>query len=76
VFSSVDYYWSLFLRLATTQRRIIRKTLYAYILEHCVMLKVQQSTSSRLQNFVSEFKDTFTSDEHVLFCVLCGNFFI
>lgn len=36
------------------------------------MPKVQQSTSSRLQSFVSEFKDTFTSDGHVLFCVLCG----
>jgi hypothetical protein len=39
------------------------------------MLKIQQSTSSRLQSFVSEFKDTFTSDGHVLFCVLCSNFF-
>jgi hypothetical protein len=39
------------------------------------MSKVQQSTSSRLQSFVSEFKDTFTSDGHVLFYVLCGNVF-
>jgi hypothetical protein len=41
------------------------------------MPKVQHSTSSRLQNFVSEFKDTFKSDGHVLFCVLlvCGHFF-
>jgi hypothetical protein len=38
------------------------------------MSKVQQSTSSRLHSFVTEFKDTFTSDEHVLFCVLCGHF--
>jgi hypothetical protein len=42
---------------------------------YCVMPKVQQSTTSWLKNFVSEFKDTFTSDGHVLFCVLCGNFF-
>jgi succinate dehydrogenase hydrophobic anchor subunit len=39
------------------------------------MPKVQQSTSSRLQSLVSKFKDTFTSDGHVLFCVLCGHFF-
>jgi hypothetical protein len=42
---------------------------------YCVLPKVQQSTSIRLQSFVSEFKDTFTFDGHVLFCVLCGNFF-
>jgi hypothetical protein len=42
---------------------------------YSVMRKVQQSTSSRLQSFVSEFKYTFTSDGYVLFCVLCGNFF-
>lgn len=35
------------------------------------MPKVQQSTSSRLQSFVSEFKETFTFSGHVLFCVLC-----
>jgi hypothetical protein len=34
-----------------------------------------KSTSSRLQIFVSKFKDKFISDGHVLFCVLCGNFF-
>jgi hypothetical protein len=39
------------------------------------MPKVQQSTSSRLQSFVSDFKYIFTSDGHVLFCVLCGHFF-
>jgi hypothetical protein len=39
------------------------------------MSRVQQSTSSRLQSFVTEFKDTFIFDEHVLFCVLCGHFF-
>jgi succinate dehydrogenase hydrophobic anchor subunit len=39
------------------------------------MPNVQQSTSSRLKMFVSEFKETFTSDGHVLFYVLCGNFF-
>jgi hypothetical protein len=39
------------------------------------MPKVQQSTSSRLKSFVSELKDTFTSDGHVLFCVLRGHFF-
>lgn len=33
------------------------------------MPKVQKSTNSRLQSFVSEFKDTFTSDGYV--CVLC-----
>jgi hypothetical protein len=39
------------------------------------MPKVQQSTSSRLIIFVLEFKDTFTFDEHILFCVLCDHFF-
>jgi hypothetical protein len=39
------------------------------------MPKVQQSTSSRLKIFVLEFKETFTSDEHVLFYVLYGHFF-
>jgi hypothetical protein len=39
------------------------------------MPKVQQSTRSLLQSFVLEFKDKFTSNRHILFCVLCGNFF-
>jgi hypothetical protein len=76
VFSSVNYYLSLFLRLATKQRRIILQTSYANILWHCVMPKVQQSTSIRLKSFVSVFKDTFTFDGHILFCVLCDNIFL
>lgn len=35
------------------------------------MLKVQKLTSSRLQNYVSKFKNIFASNRHVLFCVLC-----
>jgi len=32
--------------------------------------KVQQSSSSRLQNYISEFKDILSSNGHILFCKL------
>jgi hypothetical protein len=40
-----------------------------------LLLYNAESTVYDHKSFVSEFKDTFTSDGHVLFCVLCGNFF-
>jgi len=35
------------------------------------MQKVQQSSSGRLQSYISEFKDILSSDGHILFCKLC-----
>jgi hypothetical protein len=36
------------------------------------MRKVKSSDSSRLRQYVSDFKDVFTSDGKVLFCQACG----
>jgi hypothetical protein len=36
------------------------------------MRKVKSSTSSSLRQYISEFKDVFTSDNEVLFCQECG----
>lgn len=36
------------------------------------MPKLKATTSFRLQQYVAEFKDNFSSDGHVLFCQPCG----
>jgi hypothetical protein len=36
------------------------------------MAEVKSSDSSRLHQYVSDFKDVFTSDGKVLFCQACG----
>jgi hypothetical protein len=36
------------------------------------MGKVKSSDSSRLRQYVSDFKDVFTSDGKVIFCQACG----
>lgn len=37
-----------------------------------IMPKSKTSTSCRLQQYVLEFKDTFTSDGKILYCQPCG----
>jgi hypothetical protein len=40
------------------------------------MGQVKSSDSSRLRQYVSDFKDVFTSDGKVLFCRACGKFIV
>lgn len=42
---------------------------YTYLKE---MPKVKSSVKSRLQQYVDEFKNIFTTDNKVLFCQPCG----
>ena len=36
------------------------------------MGKVKNSNAVRLSQYVSEFKDVFTTDDKILFCKACG----
>ena len=36
------------------------------------MGKVKNSNAVRLRQYVSEFKDVFTTDDKILFCKACG----